>query len=196
MADAGIGSMMGHRRITCARSRGGAARILLAAAAIVLLLAQAAAGEEPREPETTTAAQTQPRGSEPGFLHALGRWVDDSLANIGLNNARGTLDDFGGRTGEVAKDAVGAAKDAAESVVRLPSTRIVSGRQKCELAGNGAPDCQAAASAACRSKGFSSGRSVDIESAQKCPARVWLSGRPPAPGECSLETFVTRAICQ
>jgi hypothetical protein len=39
-------------------------------------------------------------------------------------------------------------------------------------------------------------RSLDTQSAQKCPARVWLSGRLPAENECPLETFVTRAVCQ
>jgi hypothetical protein len=53
-----------------------------------------------------------------------------------------------------------------------------------------------AADAACRGKGFGSGRSLDTQSAQNCPPGVWLSGRLPATGDCPLETFVTRAICQ
>jgi len=158
------------------------------AAFIVLMLAQAASGQEPsRQPENEAAAQTRP--AEPGFLHALSRWFDASLANIGLKDTRGSINDLGDRAGA-------AAKDAAETVVRLPATRVVSSRQKCELAANGAPDCQAAATAMCKNKGFGSGRSVDIESARKCPAHVWLSRRAPAEGECALETFVTRAICQ
>jgi hypothetical protein len=168
----------------------------LCAAGLGLLLTQAAPGQEPQPAPDNAATQTRPRTSEPNLLHALGRWFDESLANIGLNDAQGPLGNMGARTGEAARDATDAAIGAAEVVVRLPVTRVVAGRQRCDLAGNGAPDCQAAAAVVCRSKGFWSGRSVDIESAQKCPAQVWLSRRSPAPGECTLETYVTRAICQ
>jgi hypothetical protein len=48
----------------------------------------------------------------------------------------------------------------------------------------------------CRTGGFSTGQSLDTQAVQKCPARVWLSGRVPQPGECSMEAFVNRAICQ
>jgi hypothetical protein len=30
---------------------------------------------------------------------------------------------------------------------------------------------------------------------EKCPARVFLEARAPAPGECRKETYVTRAVC-
>jgi hypothetical protein len=78
----------------------------------------------------------------------------------------------------------------------LSSQHIVTGRERCAAAANGAPDCRSAADAACRAKGFASGKSLDTQSAQKCPARVWLSGRLPADGDCQLETFVTRSVCQ
>jgi hypothetical protein len=188
--------MIGHRKMARSRSHRKVASVWLCTAGIVLLLAQAAPGQERQAAPDNAATQTRPRASAPGLLHALGRWFDESLANIGLNDTHGPLGDAAARTGEAAKDAADAAMGAAEVVVRLPSTRIVTARQRCDLAGNGAPDCQAAANTVCRSKGFWSGRSVDIESAQKCPAQVWLSRRSPAPGECALETFVTRAICQ
>jgi hypothetical protein len=184
--------MIGPRRI--ADCRVVAARVSLCLAFVLLMLVQAATAEEPQRPADDPASQAAPRAFEPGFLHALGRWFEDSVA--GMKNATPVLPDLGDRAGEATRGAAVAARDAADAVARLPATRIVTSRQRCEPAGNGAPDCQAAANAACRSKGFGSGRSVDIESAQKCPARVWLSGRPPAEGECVLETFVTRAICQ
>jgi hypothetical protein len=172
------------------------ASVWLCTAGLVLLLGQAAPAQERQAEADNAAAQTRPRPPEPGLLQVLGRWFDESLANIGLNDSQGPLGDMGARTGEVAEGAAGVAIGAAEVVIRLPSTRVVAARQRCELAGNGAPDCQAAASAVCRSKGFWSGRSIDIESSQKCPAQVWLSRRSPAPGECAMETYVTRALCQ
>ena len=110
------------------------------------------------------------------------------------------LGHLGSQTSDAAKDAAlgaaGTAKGAAGTLMGLPNARIVTGRERCVIAPNGVPDCRAAADAACRGKGFGSGRSLDTQSAQKCPARVWLSGRLPAEGDCPLETFVTRAVCQ
>ena len=167
------------------RHRGTAVRTVLCAGAIVLTMAYFACAQEPQAQPDNAPAPTAPPAFEPGFLHALSRWFDDSMGHIGLKSP-----------GEVAKEATDRAKEAAETMVRLPTTRIIAGRQKCEPAANGAPDCQAAANVVCRSKGFTSGQSVDIESAQKCPAHVWLARRSPDPGECAMETFVTRAICQ
>src|SRR5467141_4003615 len=65
-----------------------------------------------------------------------------------------------------------AASDATGAVMGLPNTRIVPVRERCAVAGNGGPDCQAAATAACRGKGFSTGKSLDTQSEQKCPAQV------------------------
>jgi hypothetical protein len=192
-------SMMGHREMAGSGGLRQIASVWFCVAGIVLLGAQFAPAEQGQTDPDTAATQARPRAPEPGLLHVLGRWFDESLANIGLNDPQGplgALGAMGARTGEAADGAAGAALGAAEVVIRLPSTRVVTARQRCDPAGNGAPDCQAAANAVCRSKGFWSGRSVDIESAQKCPAQVWLSRRSPDPGECTLETFVTRALCQ
>ena len=71
----------------------------------------------------------------------------------------------------------------------------MSGHAKCVNAPNGAPDCWAAANALCKDKGFESGKSLDMTTAEVCPAKAMISGRP-APGECHDETFVSRALCQ
>jgi hypothetical protein len=73
---------------------------------------------------------------------------------------------------------------------------VVTGRSVCPVAGNGAPDCKAASDRLCKDKGYKDGKSLDIETAEKCSAKVYLSGRTGAPGECRTENFVTRAICQ
>jgi hypothetical protein len=108
-------------------------------------------------------------------------------------NAIGRL--FGGATeaaGEVAKG-VG---DAAGTVARLPMTNVVSGKQMCINAPNGAPDCATASEALCRSKGFQRGASLDITSAYRCPAIVWSERRQPNDKECVNESFVSKAVCQ
>jgi hypothetical protein len=71
----------------------------------------------------------------------------------------------------------------------------VSGHEKCPLAANGAPDCVSAANIMCKAKGFESGKSVDMTTADVCPAKVYMSGRSTGP-ECTTETFVSRAFCQ
>jgi hypothetical protein len=159
-------------------------------------------------------------GFKPGFIDAFGRFIDDSAAKLnsqlkgandalgtqlknandalgsGLKGANQTLGDIGAQTGETAKGAVGAARDAAGTIIGLPNTRIVAGRERCAEAANGAPDCRAAADAACRSKGFASGRMLDTQSERTCPVGALLSGRIPSKADCTQETFVTRSICQ
>jgi hypothetical protein len=152
------------------------------------------------------AAELPGANHKPGFIDVFGRFIGDSTTKLNsqLKSTNETLGHLGGQTSDAAKDAVkdaamgavGTAKDAAGTLMGLPSARIVTGRERCVIAQNGVPDCRAAADAACRGKGFGSGRSLDTQSAQKCPARVWLSGRFPAEGDCQLETFVTRAVCQ
>ncbi len=128
---------------------------------------------------------------KPGFIDVFGRFIGDSATKLNsqLKSTNETLGHLGSQTGDPAKDAAG-------TLMGLPNARIVTGRERCVIASNGVPDCRAAADAACRGKGFGSGRSLDTQSAQKCPARVWLSGRFPAEADCPLETFVTRAVCQ
>lgn len=87
------------------------------------------------------------------------------------------------------------AKDAASAVTRLRLGKMVTGREKCEAA-DGAPDCRAAAIKLCRIKGFEGGQSADIQSFQKCPTEMWLSGRAPSRADCTGESYVTRALCQ
>lgn len=160
------------------------------ACALMAASAQAQQGEpgggptpEPQPP----AAQAPTPGYQPGFLDVLGRWLGDSKAAIDsqVKNTQETLGTLGGQ-----------ARDAAGSVAALPGTRVITGRQLCPPAANGAPDCQQGVEALCRAKGFQTGRTLDVTSAQRCPARVWISGRSPQEGECRMETFVTRAVCQ
>ena len=157
-----------------------------------------------------TTAQPPSASYQPGFIDAFGRFIGESASNLNsqlnsrLKSTSETLGNLGSQTTGAAKDAaesaaqaaVGTAKQAADAIIGLPSQHIVTGRERCAAAANGAPDCRSAADAACRARGFAAGKSLDTQSAQKCPARVWLSGRLPVDGDCQLETFLTRAVCQ
>jgi hypothetical protein len=142
---------------------------------------------QPPQAEPPVEAEPVPT-HRPGFLDALGRWFGDPKAALDsqFRNTQETLGTLGGQ-----------ARDAAGNVMALPGTRVITGRQLCPPASNGAPDCQLGVDTLCRAKGFQGGgRSIDVTSAQRCPAKVYLENRAPKEGECRLETYVTRAVCQ
>jgi len=153
-------------------------------------------------------AQASP-ANKPGFLRQLEVWWTDSFGdfNAKMKSAKDKLDDYNKQQNQAAKetsaateqalkDAAQATKDAATAVVKLPITRVFEFHDRCQVAGNGAPDCQTTATNACRTKGFDSGQPLDISTSQECPARVMLSGRPPVEGECKDVTVILRAVCR
>lgn len=133
----------------------------------------------------------------PGFIAAVSQWFSEQAGNIAstFKDAGRAVENFGTKAEDTARTTVEGAKGAADAVVRLPRARIVSGHQKCQVAPNGAPDCLAAATAICAAKGFGSGTSLDMTTAEVCPPAVYLAGRTSGPG-CTTETFVSRALCQ
>jgi hypothetical protein len=147
---------------------------LLAAGTVRQVYAQA-----PQPPAPT-------HSNDAGVLDAITRWLDESAAK-----ARDVLG-----LGEDGKGATRSNSGAAPGGTNLMTGDVVRGRERCEAAPNGAPDCRTAASAICQRKGFQTGRSVEIESAERCPAQVWLSGRPAREGECPVQSFVTTALCR
>jgi hypothetical protein len=159
----------------------------LLACALALSTALAAAQDAEKKPEPT----------QPGFFDSITRWFTQSEDNFnsGVRTMRDRFQNFGSAAGDAAKSTVETARNAAESVGRLSTTRVVSGHQKCQDAPNGAPDCVAAADTICKAKGFKSGKSVDMTTAEVCPAQVYLSGQDSGPG-CHTITFVSRALCQ
>ena len=174
----------------------------LTAAALALMVCQMASTRQaiaepaPQPP----AAQQQPK--EPGFFESIGRWFERGFSNFkgSVKDAKSNLDNFGDKAANAGKDIGGKAaevgKGAADAVRKLPSTRVIEGHERCDVSANGAPDCRAAALLICTGKGFANGSSVDFVSAEKCPAAVWMKQRKAEPGECFIETFVTRAMCQ
>ncbi len=132
------------------------------------------------------ATAPEPPSANPGLVEELGRLLKDSASGISssLKGSQQTIDNLQNR-----------AKDAAGNLRLSPQT-VVNGRANCPVAANGAPDCKAAANHLCKGRGYKEGKSLDVESAEKCPAKVYLSGRTGVPGECKTENYVTRAICQ
>ncbi len=138
-----------------------------------------------------------PKSDEPGFFESIGKWFGRQGDNLGsaFKDAGKNVSNFGHEAGIAAKSTVEGAKDAAGAMVKIPTARMTSGHEKCQVAPNGAPDCVAAATAMCKKNGFESGKSMDMTTAENCPAQVLLSGRTSG-SECKTETFVSRALCQ
>src|SRR5512139_738445 len=143
------------------------------------------------------AQEATPKPADEGFLSSVGRWFEQQGANINatFKDAGKKVENFGHEAGVAAKTTAEGAKDAAGAVVRIPAARVVTGHENCRNAPNGAPDCVAAAAAMCKAKGFESGKSMDMTTAQVCPPKVLMSGRSTGT-ECHDETFVSRAFCQ
>jgi hypothetical protein len=156
----------------------GRASLLLA-----LLLVGTAAAQEAPEP-------AEPPVAPPGIFDVIGRWFEDSKARID-SQIKGTQRAIEGAAKDAAK-----AGQAGSAMLGWPGAKVAQGRVRCAVAPNGAPDCAEAANALCRSKGFGPGKSLDINTADKCPTWVWLSGRPAPEGTCTTETFVLQAACQ
>ena len=201
-----------HRSIHPALAR----RVMLCSVLMLAFVDLAAAQEPTPQQYSTTPAQDPavPAGAAaaappsaslptpPEVMGAIGRLLNQSInnvgaaANAGVKGAGETLGATSSAAGDLARGVTSGVTDAAGTVARLPLSNVVAGFQRCAIAGNGAPDCGVASVALCRSKGFSTGSSIDITSSRKCPSSVWAQGREPAPGECQDESFVSRAMCQ
>jgi hypothetical protein len=186
-------AMTGQRGITFAcRS---AAVLRAAVGACSLLVAVAALAQDTRPPsepsDHPTAAQPSDADQRPGLLEVFGRWMEQGATKFksDMREVQEKLDTLG-------KKARDAAKDAGGAVAGLPNARVVTSRERCPPAQNGAPDCQTAANSICQGQGFKTGKSLDTQTEQKCPARVLLERRAPNANECPTEIFVTRAMCQ
>jgi hypothetical protein len=172
----------------CKRAAAPTARMSLLAGAMMLMSAMAAAQDG------SSASRTR---EDLGFFGNIGRWFEEQgqWVNSGFRDAGRSVENFGREAGVAAKTTVNTAKDAADAVARIPKARVIAGHEKCRTAPNGAPDCVAAATAACKAKGFDFGKSVDMTTAEVCPPKVLMSGRSGG-SECRTETFVSRVLCQ
>jgi hypothetical protein len=203
---------VGHNGVAVKSSRITFGTWLLAAAfsaAAGITLAQnaqpppaAAAPPQPAPAAPAAAAPIVPAQPPPiekrGFLNDFGKWWDESMASFKakMKDQQSQLDDFNRKSKDAAAATQQAMKDAADAMVKFPTSKMVETHEVCAIAGNGAPDCQAAAINACRGKGFNTGQPLDIRTAEKCNASLWVSGQAPNGNACPVETVVLRAACQ
>lgn len=143
-----------------------------------------ATAPQPGEPATSPAPPAHE--DNPGLIHEIGKMFDKLPT---LKSTGETIDDLNAR-------AKGAAKDASDTLSRLATPLMVSGRTACPVSANGAPDCKAAADKLCQTKGFKEGKSLTTDSAESCSAKVLIPGRTRKPDDCRTDNFVTRALCQ
>ncbi len=178
---------------TAVAVRAGASLLALSAFVFACIAATAQTGgpDAPSSAPTSTPAPSEPQG----FFDAFGNWVQQGVANAGAGFGA-VVGAVGGQAGQAAKGAADAARNAATSMTKIPVSGITGGRERCILAPNGAPDCRVAAAALCRAKGYVGGTSVDFETVEKCPPPYRVSGRNTPEGVCTMEHFVTKALCQ
>jgi hypothetical protein len=158
---------------------------------------------QPQPPSPSADSNPAP-AEKRGFFDDLSRWWHDSVAdfNAKLKEQQTKIDDFNKKSAEAAKDAATATqqamKNAADAVVKSATSKVIETRELCTIAGNGAADCATAAVNACKAKGFNDGQPLDVRTAEKCNASLWLQGQGQrsASAECPVETVVLRAACQ
>jgi hypothetical protein len=169
-----------------------AARAAICALALIAMTCVASAQQAPQAPAPAPAAQQQS-----GFFGGIAAWWERQTSNwqAAWQGMDREVENFGREASAVARTSADNAKQAAEAVGKIRNTTIVAGNTKCTIAPNGAPDCIAAANTMCKAKGFASGQSLDMTTAEDCPAKVYIAGRNTGP-ECTSYTFVSRALCQ
>lgn len=132
-------------------------------------------------PQQQQPAEPAPpaREEDPGLINEIGKlW--DKLPKI--KSPAETLEDL---------------KGAGEGLSNLARpAMMVTGRMACVASADGTSDCKTGAERLCQSKGYKDGKSLDIDSVEKCSPKVFIPGRKRQPGDCKTENFVTKALCQ
>jgi hypothetical protein len=142
------------------------------------------AGEQPA-PLQPQPGDIEPHKENPGLINEIGKLLSSPPPLLPfLKTPKQAIEDFNVQS-----------RDAAQRWSRLTTSSMVTGRVKCPVADNGAPDCNAASAELCQAKGFKGGKSTDTDAVQVCPVKVLLSGKR-RPGDCRTDNFVTRALCQ
>jgi hypothetical protein len=149
---------------------------------------QPSLGVQEQEPPPQTVPEPQPSTppEHPGLINEMGRLFNKIIPP--MKSPGEAIDDLNAR----AKDTV---KDAGDALSRLKPGAMVKGRIACPATA-GTPDCKLGADKLCQSKGFKEGKSLGIDSAETCSAKVLIPGRQRKPDDCRADTFVTTALCQ
>jgi hypothetical protein len=146
-----------------------------------------AAVQTPAQPGDPAPPSAPPaRQENPGLINEMGKMFEKSLSILPtLKSPSETIDDLNA-----------SAKGATETLSRMTTSSMVTGRVKCPVSANGAPDCKAAADQLCQNKKFKDGKSLTIDSVEACSAKVLIPGRTRKPDDCRTDSYVTRALCQ
>jgi hypothetical protein len=180
-------------------------RVATAGAALSMLLMAVSVGWPQAAPPPSPGVQPPPqqaappqaepappaREENPGLINEMGKLWDKSISILPTLKGPGeTLDDWNAR----AKDAT---RDAGDTLSRIAKPgSVATGRMKCPVSPNGAPDCKAGADKLCQSKGYKEGKSLNTDAAESCSARVLIPGRTRKPEDCKTDNYVTSALCQ
>jgi hypothetical protein len=145
------------------------------------------ASGQPAPGQAAPAPTPPPEPAKPGLIDEIGKLLHKLPT---LKSPSETIDDLNKSTRD-------ATKGATETLTNLtrPSS-MVSGRLICPVSANGAPDCKAAADKLCQDKGYKEGKSLTMDSAEKCSAKVLIPGRTRKPDDCRTDNYVTAALCQ
>jgi len=76
-----------------------------------------------------------------------------------------------------------------------PTAQIVYASERCASSGSGGPDCGEAAARVCKTKGFSSGKPVDVASANACRLNSSPALRPGVVATCRTKYELTASLC-
>jgi hypothetical protein len=138
-------------------------------------------------PQPDASAAPAPAPENPGLFNELGKMFEKFPT---LKSPQQTMEDLNAG----ARDAAKSASDGLSWLAK-PSS-MVSGRIICPVSANGAADCKLGADRLCQSKGFKEGKSLNVDAAETCSAKVLIPGRTRKPDDCRTDNFVTRALCQ
>jgi hypothetical protein len=147
--------------------------------------------QEPAQPSGPPQAGPAPsspaREESSGLINEIGKLFDKLPT---LKSPQATIEDLNAR----ARDAAKGASDSLSNLAK-PSS-MVSGRAICPASANGSPDCKLGADRLCQSKGYKEGKSLNVDSAETCSAKVLIPGRTRKPDDCRTDNYVTSALCQ
>jgi hypothetical protein len=124
----------------------------------------------------------------------------DNMPGKGMSDAAKTTTDAAKGAADMTKGAAEAvtsvARETAGALSRLPTSRVAIGREICPIAPNGAPDCRLAAETLCKANGYTTGSSIDFETAEVCPSEALRARWRGESVTCATENYVTRSLCQ
>ena len=190
-----------------------------AAACLAVLLSMTMAAAQTAQPASPPAAQTTPepaKSENQGLLNEIGKLFGkpvDLFPSLKLTPETASPTPPAASTPPAAAPPVVAAPTPQPPPVAPPAPapavatpaapptggripQMVTGRSSCPFSANGAPDCKTGADLLCKTKGFTSGSSLDMDSSHNCSKEALLAGARTLKDICKTETFVTRAMCQ